>query len=306
MPRPQLYPKADSKTQWFQDDYPGSSMDANVGVLHTTEGTDWPSYNGGSIAPNLTAKPDFKAQKLVYRQHFPVDKSSRALVNRPGGVETNTLNAFQIELVGTCDPDTHARWAKAGYTHLYWPEAPDWALRDLAALFAWLAKEHGIPLTSAVKFLAYPSSYGSKNGQRLSGAAWLKYTGWLGHQHVPESDHGDPGGFPIGKVLSLAKALVGKTNPPASGTEAPKSAIVSLDPQVKPGARHWQVKELQQLLIKAGYGPIQGAPTDFYGPETQRSVARFHDRNPQYSSGLHDPKIGPQGFIALQKQAGRR
>ncbi|MEV5149981.1 peptidoglycan-binding domain-containing protein [Streptomyces sp. NPDC052727] len=66
------------------------------------------------------------------------------------------------------------------------------------------------------------------------------------------------------------------------------------------------MKELQQLLIKAGYGPIQGAVTDFYGPETMRAVARFHDRNPKYRTGLHDPRIGPAGFVALQKQAGRR
>ncbi|MCD7438977.1 peptidoglycan-binding domain-containing protein [Streptomyces lincolnensis] len=86
----------------------------------------------------------------------------------------------------------------------------------------------------------------------------------------------------------------------------PASKIVALSPKVKPGTRHAQVKELQQLLVKAGYGPIKGAYTNLYGPETQRAVARFHDRNPKYRSVLHDPKIGPQGFIALQKQAGRR
>ncbi|MCX5237216.1 CHAP domain-containing protein [Streptomyces prunicolor] len=85
-----------------------------------------------------------------------------------------------------------------------------------------------------------------------------------------------------------------------------KTSIVALNSAVKPCARHKQVRELQQLLVKAGYGPIKGAVTDLYGPETQRAVARFHDRNPKYRSGLHDPKIGPQGFIALQKQAGRR
>ncbi|WP_282703760.1 CHAP domain-containing protein [Streptomyces sp. CC219B] len=99
------------------------------------------------------------------------------------------------------------------------------------------------------------------------------------------------------------KPAAEKPKPPAP---KPVSKIVALNPAVKPGARHKQVRELQQLLIKAGYGPIAGAVTDFYGPETQRAVARFHDRNPAYRSGLHDPRIGPQGFVALQKQAGRR
>ncbi|MER6066294.1 peptidoglycan-binding domain-containing protein [Streptomyces sp. NPDC001792] len=98
-----------------------------------------------------------------------------------------------------------------------------------------------------------------------------------------------------------------KPKPPVSKPAPVKTSIVSLDPAVKPGVHHKQVKELQQLLIKAGYDPIKGAVTAaFYGPETQRAVARFHDRNPKYRSGLHDPKIEPQGFIALQKQAGRR
>ncbi|WP_241695032.1 CHAP domain-containing protein [Streptomyces sp. C] len=94
-----------------------------------------------------------------------------------------------------------------------------------------------------------------------------------------------------------------KPTPPAP---KPVSQIVALNSAVKPGATHAQVAELQQLLIKAGYGPIKGAVTRFYGPETQRAVARFHDRNPAYRSGLHDPRIGPKGFVALQKQAGRR
>ncbi|MFF4244296.1 N-acetylmuramoyl-L-alanine amidase [Streptomyces sp. NPDC001822] len=93
--------------------------------------------------------------------------------------------------------------------------------------------------------------------------------------------------------------------PKDTNPETP-SRIVPLAAGVKPGAHHKQVKELQQLLVKAGYGPIPGAPSDFYGTETQRAVARFHDRNPKYRAGLHDPRIGPKGFTALQKQAGRR
>ncbi|MEU7643364.1 CHAP domain-containing protein [Streptomyces huasconensis] len=88
----------------------------------------------------------------------------------------------------------------------------------------------------------------------------------------------------------------------------PTSQVVTLAPGVKPGARHPQVRVLQQLLAKAGFGPIHGAVTDLYGPETQKSVARFHDANPRYrSEGVaHDSKIGPSGFVALQKLAGRR
>jgi hypothetical protein len=191
-------------------------MESNVVVWHTTEGTSLPSYSGGAEAPNFTAVPDFKAKKLKWYQHFDFDTSARALMNRSGGVETNTANAVQIELVGTCDPSAHKRWKSE---HLYTADLPDWVIRDLAAFAKWANKNHGVKLESGVKFKAYPSSYGS-NGVRLTGAQWGKFYGHLGHQHVPENDHGDPGAFPIEKILAAAKGTVTKTPAPAP---APKT-----------------------------------------------------------------------------------
>ena len=50
-----MFLKYDKKSQWFEDDYPGSTMNLNgsncVLIVHTTEGTDWPGYNGGRTAP---------------------------------------------------------------------------------------------------------------------------------------------------------------------------------------------------------------------------------------------------------------
>lgn len=60
---PQIYPGA-SRDYWYQDDFPGSPMEVNVVVLHTTEGTSLPSYGGGGSAPNLTAVPDFGAKQI--------------------------------------------------------------------------------------------------------------------------------------------------------------------------------------------------------------------------------------------------
>ncbi|MGA5019242.1 peptidoglycan recognition protein family protein [Streptomyces griseoincarnatus] len=113
-------------------------------------------------------------------------------------------------------------------------------------------------------------------------------------------------GMPAPKAAEPEPAPEKPKAPAPKPKPKPASKIVSLNSAVKPGARHAQVKELQQLLVKAGYGPIKGAYTTFYGTETQKAVARFHDRNPAYRSGLHDPRIGPKGFVALQKQAGRR
>jgi len=190
------YPEANRTAQNFAGAYPGvifSSLRALV--LHTTETSGWPGYSGGASAPTFTALPDYTNKKLLFRQHFPLNMSARALKNLSGGVNTNTTNVVQIELVGTSD--------KSG-PGMYWPEAPDWALDSLADFIKFLNVEWGIPKVSTVKWVAYPASYGFNASQRLSGSEWLNYRGILGHQHVAENDHGDPGLFPWSR---LAKYL---------------------------------------------------------------------------------------------------
>jgi hypothetical protein len=197
--------------------YTGSDMEVNCGIVHTTEGATLYDYGGGAEAPTVTAVPDLNARRLVWYQHFDVDESARALVNASGGVQTNTANAFQIELVGTCDPATHAVWARRGIDHIYWPEPPDWAVQDLAWLMRWLRDQHGIPLASGLEWLPYPTSYGASRA-RMSFAQWTRFKGWAGHQHVPENDHGDPGNLPINRILAAA---TGAVQPPSTSAPGP-------------------------------------------------------------------------------------
>jgi hypothetical protein len=208
---PQRYPGA-STAYWYQTRYGGDSMESNVIVWHSTEGTSLPTYDGGSMAPNFTAVPNFTAKRLDWFQHFDFDVSSRALVHS-GAVATNTLNVCQAEIVGTCDPATHLKWAQAGYQHLYMPELPDWAIRDLGAFTKWAHDNHGVPLSSGLAFKAYPASYGTSNGVRMTNSQWLNFEGHCGHQHVPSGNvHGDPGAFPMAVILTAAKG--GTTTPP--------------------------------------------------------------------------------------------
>jgi hypothetical protein len=191
-------------------------MNPNVVVLHTTEGGSWPTYSGGANAPHLTAMPDKRARKLVWRQHFPVTMSSRALRNEPGGVETNTLNCIQVELVGSCDPKH-----RDGYGALYWPDAPEWALRGLAAFLHWAHMEWDVRLDAPVLWLPYPESYGNTRA-RFTGVQWRDFYGVCGHQHVPENLHGDPGNLDVHRVLEYAREL--GAPPPA---EPPKPTRVT-------------------------------------------------------------------------------
>ena len=203
MTRAVFYPPANRTAQWFGDDYAGVPFTSvRAVVLHTTEGAGWPGYSGGAAAPNLTAYPDPNTHHVTWRQHYRLDRSSRALMNPPGGVNTNSTQVVQVEMIGTCD-----RSGPKGA--LYWPDAPDWALRGIADFLAFMHKEWAVPLTSPVPgWLPYPASYGNSR-VRLSGAAWLAFRGVLGHEHVAENDHGDPGDLNIVRLLALARGIPG-------------------------------------------------------------------------------------------------
>ena len=70
---------------------------------------------------------------------------------------------------------------------------PDDWYRALAAEVTGICDELGVPKVFPCEFVPYPRSYRLGNGVRLAGPVWLRVEGIVGHMHVPESDHGDPG-----------------------------------------------------------------------------------------------------------------
>jgi hypothetical protein len=94
---------------------------------------------------------------------------------------------------------------------------------------------------------------------------------------------------------------------PVKPAPAKPNPIYQLSSAVKPGATHVQVRDIQELLMKLGY-KIPGAPSNFYGKNTEAAVAAWHERNPKFKNyGVaRDTRIGPAGYVALQKQCGRR
>lgn len=163
--------------------YLGSPVQGRRLVLHTTESAGWPSYQDGAVAPHLTY------DGTIWRQHYPLSTSARALANRPGGVETNRW-CWQVELVGTCE---------RGGPGTYWPDAD---LSDLRAFLEWMADHHGLPLTGPPLWSPYPASYGTWRG-RMTPSEWKAFSGVCGHQHVPENTHGDPGD--LSRVLTTPR-----------------------------------------------------------------------------------------------------
>lgn len=288
---PQRYPGA-SLAAWYQDTFGGDAMEVNAVVLHTTEGRTLPSYGGGASAPNLTAVPGFGTKTLKWYQHFDIETSSRALVNLRGGVETNTLNVVQVELVGTCDPDTHAKWTAQGGAHIYWPEAPDWALQGVADFLAWMHAQHGVPLTGPKSWPAYPTSYASGGKQRMSGEAWEAFKGVCGHMHVPENVHGDPGSIDFGRLIAFAKGVASTPSTPAyqpfPGADwfkrKPRSAIVTA---------------MGKRLVAVGCSAYLTGPGPQWTDADRFSYAKWQ-RKQGYTGAAADGWPGPASWAALK------
>lgn len=152
----------------------GYSLDGAVATYRRT--TDWP-----------TATADWSARRKAL--HYTIDTSARALINAPGGVETNRRGrrVIQLEIVGFAAhmnllPDDELAWL---------------ALEVIGPLCA----AGGVELATHVNWEPYPASYGIHAPQRLTPIAWVGAAGILGHQHVPENDHGDPGALNVARIL---------------------------------------------------------------------------------------------------------
>lgn len=233
------------------------------GCLHTTETEGWPSYQGWTIMPHATVMP-IPGRGVTVRQHLPFSQASFALEHPDGHAPTNGAHAFQFELVGTCD--------KAGPAGAYyWPAADDHVLLDLfIKVINPLSIAFGIPLhTPAWK--PYPSSYGADNGIRLSEKAWLAFNGWLGHEHVPENVHGDPGNFPWPRLMTIAK-------PPGPHIEV-------INGPVRYGMRGADVKVVQRHA-----GLSAGDVDGIFGAKTLVAVKAFQARHTLVADGIVGPK----------------
>lgn len=274
------------------------------GVLHTTETNVFPGYEGGQTCPHLTVRADASSQKLEVRQHVPLDRAARALRNAAGGVQTNRDSAVQIELVGTCNP----AWAeRSGY--VFWPKAPGWALDELRALMRRLEDACGIRPVTVSPWLAYPSSYGTKSGQRLSLSQWDNYSGWVGHQHVPENDHGDPGNLDMARLLTVVP--VASVKPvkvaPVTAAAAPRFPLPTghvFGPRSGPASQHsgyYGANDRNALRVWQAQMRKRGWSIDvdgLYGNQTKAIAAAFQSQKKLVVDGLIGPATWSAAWIA--------
>lgn len=260
--------------------------EADILVLHTTEGMSWPGYGGGGSAPHVTIRP-IPGKGIEVREHIPFTQYARALVNLPGGPQTNRRGVLQVELIGTCDPKH--RGSSAWY---FWPEADAVVIKALADYFRPILAAYKIP-HRAPTFVAYPASYGTRASQRLSAEEWNSYNGIVGHQHVPENSHGDPGAFPIAAFIKALGATPSTAKPAAPAPSKPRPRVPAFPGVTRPSSRvNGATRAFQARLRARGWEiGVDGK----HGPQTTRVLKAF-----QKQKGLKVDGIGgPQTWVAL-------
>ncbi|HEX9991371.1 MAG TPA: hypothetical protein VGB14_00445 [Acidimicrobiales bacterium] len=157
-------------------------------VLHTTESlwyhpTLREDINNGATTYDGFGHPNFPTWTLdrdgTLYVHCSARRTSRALLNPPGGVETNRWNVVQVEIVGV---------ASGGWAGL--TDAQKVTLRRLV----WWCIDHGyctlrFPPQGWAKYPDLPAA------RRFSPDEWRAWDGICGHEHVTENTHRDPGDF---------------------------------------------------------------------------------------------------------------
>lgn len=169
------------------------------GVLSSwTRGTGYPTQL-------LVDAPNRRAIQCV-----PMDRGGYALEDTAGGVRTNRAGTrlIQVEIVG------HSRYLAA-------EEFTDDDWRWLGTLLRQVCNAEGIPFVFPLDFIEYPASYGLNADQRLDPFTYRDLAGVIGHQHVPENAHGDPGTTRVDLLLAGIAEPLPPPPPPDPGTPPP-------------------------------------------------------------------------------------
>ncbi len=141
-------------------------------LLHSTEGNTngFAAYGDNKYPAHFTLDP----RKKTVSQHFSIYQPALAIASH------DKSGPIQIEIVGYSVPGSPG-YSKEADLHNFTDEDWDYLAKVLRAI----SEETGIPLTSSVSW--------ANGTERLSDKEFLEYKGVLGHMHVPDNDHTDPG-----------------------------------------------------------------------------------------------------------------
>jgi hypothetical protein len=174
-------------------------------VLHTMEGTIESAIAAFTADPGKASHAAISFEKQRHVQFIPYNYSAKSLRHLSGQPETNREHAYQVEIEG------------------YAAQSPSWSddhLRFVAQHIADVSKivDPGFPVVSTVDW--------SDPSPRLTADQYTAYNGILGHRHVPENDHTDPGALDITKLLQFTNEALGAQPPPTSEDDMARTGMV--------------------------------------------------------------------------------
>lgn len=253
----------------------------SVIVLHSTEGSTLQGAVDTLRANNSMSHEVWDIDTGQRVQLVPLDRPARTLVNLPGGVETNNRGGvIQVEIVGWASRSSRDQ---AGATvGPIMDELDDDQLRWLGAQVRDLCAQTGTPFEFPLPFLAYPDSYGA-NGVRMNFAQWLSVHGVVGHQHVPENAHGDPGALDVARMAALTAPTPEPSPDPTSEEDDMKAfQLVSDDGNVhtfvpgQPAINMGGLPTVHGLLHRAQLAELINAGAPVPAAEVAAFIARWN------------------------------
>ena len=149
-------------------------------VIHTTEGTSFPSYSSGGV-PHMTFNP---ATNEVH-QHLPFDIAGYAMKAGDHSPNSEAGTTIQVEVIG---------YAKDTPT---WPQGH---YDNLDSLIQWVSDNLSVPYVFPFPFTGN-DGYGQDGAVRQTWDAWAAASGVVGHSNAPApNDHWDPGDLDVSKL----------------------------------------------------------------------------------------------------------
>jgi hypothetical protein len=166
---------------------------AAKGLLHTTEGGSFAGalsvYRAKGYWPHATLS--FEGGRFQAWQHLDLDVAGKALEHPAGTAPTNTDHVVQVEIVGSAVRS----WAQANRL-LYVEDFPTAYLAGISRWMRYVEHVMGVQRCAVAPFGA-PGTV-----RRLTVPEWHGTSGWVGHCHVPNNSHSDPGAIDIRTLLA--------------------------------------------------------------------------------------------------------
>lgn len=276
--------------RWYSVDNGAYRTDSPPLVtLHTVEGRmERSAIEAHRSPPHLWVDP----WKRDIFQTVDLARPARALENRPGGAaETNRRGVnIQIELQAYADPRRRGSVRHVSNIGAAEIEFLAEVIRQLDAMIRQIdPRRRGVIPCSPPTVGAGDSGYGVASQWRLSADEFDQFSGGLlGHCHVPDNAHYDPGGdFPWSELVAAVNGTPPSVRP------------------LGPGDVGERVRDMQRDLNLAIDARI--AVDGDYGPQTAAAVLDAKTRlvaAGRLSDGDTSPTAGPEFLDALDEYAG--